>query len=463
VADINGDGYSEILAVNQLYDGMTGKLLATLPTVPAIGGGRGKAYGGPSSYMPVFADIDNDGIQEIVAGNAVYKVIINDRNLTTANSIAILATAPVSASDGFASGLPDGFTSVADIDLDGDLDVIVTGGGSGTNTAIMYVWDGATRTKIGNTVTVSSNEYRISRPFVGDINGDGSPDIVFTWTNMMAAYSYNKGSNTFTQLWQKATTDGSGATTMSMFDFNQDGEVELVYRDQDNLRIIDKDGNNLTTTPCFSATHTEYPIIVDIDRDGHADILVSGSSTTPPSKTSVRLMRYSSLTPDQWAYSRSVWNQHAYNATNINEDLSIPKRPLNPAIVFPGADGITGTADDIRPYNNFLQQQTFLGKNGTPVWLLSDAKIVGNQSYNYFTSGDSLCITVTVTNLGDAALIPPFYVAAYKNSDAVANKMAIGSITSRIDIGDTVSTNNVIHNFSTYMPISDIVIRMNDN
>jgi hypothetical protein len=37
---------------------------------------------------------------------------------------------------------------------------------------------------------------------------------------------------------------------------------------------------------------------------------------------------------------------------NVNEDLTVPRCPLNPVTVFPGRDGIIGTADDMRPFNN---------------------------------------------------------------------------------------------------------------
>ena len=145
--------------------------------------------------MPVLADLDNDGILEVVAGNTVYKVTINSRTNAALNSATVLATAP--------NGLSDGFTAVADIDIDGDLDVIVTCGFAAANTAGFYVWDGATPTQIGQSISFASNGKRISRPFAGDIDNDGRPDIAFTWTSRIAAYYYNPVSKQFTQMWQQ--------------------------------------------------------------------------------------------------------------------------------------------------------------------------------------------------------------------------------------------------------------------
>ena len=444
-ADINADGYAEILAVDRIYDGEAGTLLVTLPA-----GGRGHSTGGPLSYMPVFADIDNDGIQEVVAGNTVYKINITNRGGTSGNSATILAQMP--------APFFDGYTSVADIDLDGDLDVVVTGRNS-SNIASMYVWDGATPTQIGN--TISETGARISRAFIGDITGTKTPDIAYTFTNRIVAYAYNINTNNFTQLWSKPTTDASGATTMSMFDFNQDGKVELVYRDQTHLRIIDFKGDNIDSIPCYSGTHTEYPVIVDLDKDGHADILVSGgpANNQGSSLPNTFIMHFGSRTSGQWAPSRSVWNQHAYNAVNINEDLSIPRMPLNPATVFPGPDGIPGNGDDIRPYNSFLQQHTYLSVEGLPIWVTPDVE-TDSSLVTITVTGNSVTVTVGLVNIGDVPFGPPAYVTLYK--DNLQNKMVTGSANIQIIPGDTGYVSVTIPDITVYNPVN-ILVRINDD
>ena len=425
ISDINGDGYSEILAGDKLYDATTGNLLLTLPQ-----GGRGFSSSGPESYMPVFADIDNDGVQEIVAGNTVYKAVINNRAGTSQNSISVFRQMPAS--------FPDGFTSVADIDMDGDLDVIVTAGSTG-NHAIMYVWDGATTTQIGKTITVNSVDNRISRAFVGDITGNGRPDIAFTYTRRIEAYRYDVATGNFINIFSEPTTDNSGATTMSMFDFDQNGEVELVYRDQDNLRIINKSGINIASIPSFSGTHTEYPIVVDLDKDGHADILVTGalnSATGDIYEANTYIMHFGSITPKQWASARSVWNQHAYNAVNINEDLTVPAKQFNPAMALSGNDGIIGTVDDVRPYNNFLQQQTILSMNGLPIWPTPDV-ILNASSSSMTISGNDIIINACFSNMGDASIGSPIFATVYSNSILSANILAMDSANIQVGIGGT--------------------------
>ena len=451
IADINGDGFAEILAVDKIYDAATGSLLVSLPT-----GGRGFSIGGLSSYMPVFADIDNDGILEVLAGNTVYKITINSRIDASQNNAEILSQMP----DGFF----DGFTSVADIDGDGDLDVIVTGG-MGNSQAMMYVWDGATPELIGEVITMASPNSRISRSLVGDITGTGMPDIAFTYTHNIVAYSYDSATDKFAVIFSKPTTDDSGATTMSMFDFNHDGEVELVYRDRDSLRIIDKSGGNVASFPCYSSTHTEYPIIVDLDRDGHADILVSGATSSTmgesSSTTGTYIMHFGSKTPNQWASARGVWNQHAYNAVNINEDLTVPRRQLNPTMVFAGADGIFGNDDDVTPLNNFLQQQTNLNMYGLPLWLTPDA-MIDEQASAATASGNAITVHACFRNMGDAPIGSPVFATLYNNTISTGSIIAVDSAHIKVGVGESGCVTIVIPDGSAIADLYNIIVRIND-
>jgi hypothetical protein len=412
--------------------------------------------------MPVFADVDNDGIQEVVAGRTVYRVTI-DRADPSKNSVTFLnKTIPI---PGYSVPFPvDGFTSVADIDLDGDLDVIVTGGHPlEKDKAIVYVWDGATNAQIGNTLVLNSTDKRISRAFAGDIDGDKCPDIAFTYTKQIEAYSYNAAANRFDLLFSKPTTDASGATTMSMFDFNQDDTVELVYRDESHLRIINQYGQDIQAIECASGTHTEYPVIVDLDRDGHADILVSGGETK---EGVIYLHRFGSKTPDQWASARSVWNQHAYNATNINSDLSIPRYPLNPATVFPGPDGKlapppSNDNDNVRPYNAFLQQQTMINRNGIPIWLTPDAVFDPSQTTTS-VEGDSVWIRFCIVNQGASALGNPVYATLYYDSIKPNHIISTDSINGYIMPGDTACLTIGVPDIKPYLPFVQLIVRLND-
>ena len=131
-------------------------------------------------------------------------------------------------------------------------------------------------------------------------------------------------------LWSAPVTDmSSHATGSVVFDFEGDGFPEVVYGDELALWIFDgrdgsvrprDDGHN-------SRTLHEYPTIADIDNDGSAEIIVvNGGSHYGNNSTGIYAL---GSTTDNWQRSRQVWNQHAYNIVNINEDLSVPETPLS--------------------------------------------------------------------------------------------------------------------------------------
>jgi len=466
IADIDGDGAVEIFVGERIFDGSTGRLLVTLPNgLTTFGRDYGRAFylNGPA-YMPVFADIDNDGKLEVIGGNTTYKVSLNRAN-PVLSTVTILAYVDQE----------DGFVSVADVDCDGILDVVVTHFIGGTT---MYVWQGNTGEMIGTPQKPLasdgvSNGIRASRAFVGDINNDGRPEICFTYASMMAAYAFdpalNGGTGDFVALWSgKTTSDTSGATTMTMFDFNLDGEVELVYRDETHIRILDKDGNNVKDDDgieaifdCLSSTHTEYPVVVDLDGDGHAEIIVSGALPGEGRTNQVRLQVFGSKTAGMWAPARQVWNQHGYNPMWVNKDLSIPSNPMSPATVVGRRDGTS-----YKPYNSFLQQAGNLDMEGQSLNLSPDLEFeLGKHNKIYEDTGaDELKVTGYIINSGDMAFSGDFKLSLYAynhtNSEYILTGTQVYS-SQTLDINESKTLLLTISNYSavksTLPPASDYI------
>ena len=448
IGDINGDGIPELFVYDRIINSITGALIATLPA-----GSRGmyNAYqNGNNVQFAVLADVDNDGMLDLVCGNTVYKAQIN--NGSTSGTATLAYQAPVNAD------VKDGFTSVADIDLDGYLDVVVTHNDNHVSKA--YVWSpykgillGQTMIgNIGSSGAVSSGN--VSRVFIGDVNNDGYPEIAFSYYSGMVCYRFDPDAGIFVQLWRRLTTDTSGMTTMSMFDFNQDGKQEIIYRDETHLRIMSGEtGLNVDSIDCYSGTASEMPIVVDLSGDGNAQILVSGALTNILPNENCLIRRYVSLTPGAWAPARKVWNQHGYHAVNINEDLTVPRFQLNPATVFPNGK---------RPYNGFLMQQTYLNIQGDPLWPLPN--VVPDSAQCHFTlSGNEATLTLGIVNKGNALIGPPVYIALYKDNIATTDTIMTVVAPMVIYPGDTVVLTIPIPDISTLLSVSDIIVRINDN
>jgi hypothetical protein len=462
-ADFNNDGIPEMYAGNKVFNATNGAFLCGGGTGNNIGYSthfyNGNSYG---ATFPVAVDINGDGKLELIAGNHAYSV--NENAGSWSMSTYRHITPPII--DGQTVN-NDGHVSIADFNLDGHPDALVSlVQRIGTNYYIfLYGWD-VYNNQILFTASLSGSTYHAkSIPFIGDIDGDGTIEIVVLGNTDLRAYKLPATfgpSATLTSFWNMTVAETNGRTGITLFDFNQDGSAELVYRDEEYLRIIDgTTQTDMGTFPSISGTAWEYPIVADVDNDGAAEIVVAGSAIKNGNVGYMSIYK-SSLPEQHWAAARKVWNQYAYNAVNVNEDLTIPKTQLNPATVFSGADHIWGTPDDIRPYNSFLKQQTSLNKYGLPLWLAIDASISGNIGNSYDAAGDSLTITMGITNAGDAAIQPPFYISAYKDSVRIGNCMATDSLMEYIYAGNTKTFELVIHGVSAYFPFTTIIIQLND-
>ena len=377
-ADFNGDGFPEVYAGSDIFDASTLRWLCSGPE----NGNKGESYRGSAPgvvnshrcyyAMSLASNVLGDAKQELICGNTIYDVNIISRTNPALNSITVNKT--ISPPNGYS---PDGHVSLADFDLDGECEVLVTRNDTDDHTmgtVYFYAYKPSNGQIIfQKTVQCLCTDY----PLIGNIDDDPHPEIVFlekqeSWQHMyIYCWRYTLQSG-LTTLWQHQHDDLSGQTGITLFDFNQDDIMELVYRDSDNLRIINGSGKshitgndtirpyNIYTRMMAAGTGCEYPIVADVNGDGCAEILVSGmldQSANLPGIGGLHMFG----NPGNWAPARPVWNQYMYHVTNVNEDLTIPTYCFDKATVFTAPDGTIR-----RPYNNFLQQAYYITPEGEP-------------------------------------------------------------------------------------------------
>ena len=424
VADFNQDGVAEVYAQNMIFNAVTGELLVSGGET----GHRGmKTYAGAQSVLrassfPVAVDVlpdtacTNCAGLELVAGGMVYAVNLSNTN-------------PALTIERTATGVEDGWTSIADIDLDGDLDAVVTGNADDGSTGIIYAWDLQTNDLIYDVFTVTTNSGFIAQVNIADFDGDEELEIgVCTPFNYRVLKPVN---NQWTVDWSIATDDWSGQTGSSVFDFNNDGASEVVYRTESELLILNgTNGAQLAAAPCESGTRVEYPVVVDVDADGATEILCScanqlksfGSGGTP------------------WISTRKIWNQHQYFNTNINDDLRIP--------IQQQAHHIVG---DSLVLNNFLTQYS------NRQFPASDLVVEGRVA----CGGDNVpYLNLLITNQGNHTISEEAFVSIYFENPTLENT-APWSIVSTIDLlesGENITTQIAIPD-----SISTLYIVVNDD
>lgn len=322
IADLDGDGTPEIVVGAMVFDhngGLEwdGTQLAGLVGAPGQGTNPSNATTNSPTYtgtLSVVADLDRQtnsaGLfeQEVVTGRTAYR----------ANGTLMWEAA---------AALPDGFPAVADFDGDGAPEVVVSSRGSvrihdGSNGAVRWSVDVPTG--------------RLGPPTVADFNGDGDLEIGVAGKNEYVALQVDLSSSAPTyeaaRLWSTATQDNSSNMTgSSVFDFEGDGDAEVVYNDEEFLRVYDgRTGAELFKRPNTSFTALEYPIIVDIDNDGEAEIVVGTNDFECGDKLSCTKgfsgLRVYGAANNQWVATRRIWNQHAYHIGNVDELGNIPSQ-----------------------------------------------------------------------------------------------------------------------------------------
>lgn len=324
IADVDRDGKPEVITENRILNGEDGTMQSVL-----AGGAN------------IAVDVAGDGDLEIVTANAVY-----DR---TGTALAM-------------TGLPGGNPAIGDFDHDGNPEIVAMN----PSTHLLAVWhyDEAQLDKfeiLRTGIDINGTAPNVcpagsagsasggGPPTVADFNGDGTPDVaaaggigyaVIDGTKILDATVPPNQAN----LWLAPTHDCSSAQTgSSVFDFNGDGRAEVVYSDEQYLRVYDgSTGDVLWKTCNTTGTLIEFPIVADVDADGHADVVVaannyaSGSITCPDDGSAQTGVRVFGDSAGHWVRTRRVWNQHAYHVTNIEEDGTVPKEQeknwLNPRL-----------------------------------------------------------------------------------------------------------------------------------
>ena len=283
LADLDGDGQAEILSATTAFN-LDGDVVASTDETPQFG-------------ISFAADIDRDGVQELITERAI--VTLDGRTLWTSTSRY-------------------GGVALADVDRDGYPELIQ----SIPDPAELRCMNIAENGGMCWSTELRDGPDSAGPPTIADFDGDGLPEIaVASFTDL---YVYD---NTGVLDWSVQAHDlSSGAAGISAFDFDGDGDYELVYADEEVFRILD--GNNGETlfdyTEHGSGTWLEYPVVADVDNDGAAEIVLASNRFFERGVSGITVFESGG---EPWAPARRYWNQHAYSFTNVNNDGSIPSSP----------------------------------------------------------------------------------------------------------------------------------------
>ena len=270
IHDINDDGIPEVItAYAEVFDSLTGKKMDKSTHDVGI--------------FSTIGDLDGDGKVELVGKKVVYR-------WDTAQSDWVVAykDLPMTSSSRNFIAYGDFGTAgatAADFDwehLDGVAEIVGAAGASSTDGYIQIT------TLSGQNVFAQSGFFGGGAPTIGDFDGDGLPEAAVAYGDAYTIFDPRclLGVGTCENsakgvLWTRKSQDVSSyATGSSLFDFEGDGATEAVYADECYTRVYDgKTGDVLFSARHNSRTWYEMPIIVDVDNDESAEIIMGANQT----------------------------------------------------------------------------------------------------------------------------------------------------------------------------------------
>jgi Bacterial Ig-like domain/FG-GAP-like repeat len=240
---------------------------------------------GAWSFKPVLGD----GAHKLsftagdAAGNAGVPATVSFTLDTAPPAVTIVPPATIFHlaaavnSDTGISSFGNNITAVADLDGDGKIDALVTGG---TSFSIMKGDGTGAFTKLStvNVGTLNGSSY-----ILADVNGDGKPDVVatsFGSTGLFANIFLNTGGGQFST----PTAVSVNSQQMAAADLNGDGKADLVGQSGSTLNVMLNDGTGKFAAPTSysiaggGAGSAITPLLIDVNGDGRLDIVTAGSS-----------------------------------------------------------------------------------------------------------------------------------------------------------------------------------------
>jgi hypothetical protein len=254
LADLDEDGDVEIISGNMVSDD-EGHVIWQAP----------QQSGNWSATAA--ANLDGEPGLEVVLGHAAYH----------ADGSEYYVNASVSP----------GYPQIADLDDDGLPEVLVTN----ANGLSVLENDGTTKylDQRPTGVAVGWTTW-LRAATIHDFDGDGDPEYAMSSASYYTLYE-TVGLTIPSIVWSSPVSDASGIAAGTAFDFLGDGMAEAMYADETQMFIFDETGGPLLTTPRSSGTLSEYPVVADIDNDGSAEIVVVSNMLYSTASPTVQVIR----------------------------------------------------------------------------------------------------------------------------------------------------------------------------
>lgn len=233
VADVNGDSWSDVIAVNNgSIRVKTATPSLTKPQFAASGQWLGQGFSGTTTLA---ADVDGDGKADLIAWN---------------NGTIDVRKAAAGTFEALVRWSTETFSGARN--LSGDF--------NGDGKADLVAWDNAAiRVKFSDGATFGSSTPLSSEAFfgtvnnvTGDVNGDGKADLV-AWDNAAVRVKLSTGSGfAAAKPWSSVSFSGGKANLIG--DINLDGKADLIALNDTSTYVMLSNGAGFESPQLLSTT-----------------------------------------------------------------------------------------------------------------------------------------------------------------------------------------------------------------
>ena len=274
--DYDNDGWDDLFVTTK--DEASTNLLYhnDLGTLRKVTGGQPVTGEAARTAAAVAADINNDGYPELFVVNATQRS--SSLYLNNGGTFERIKNSGISVHPEYFHG-----ASFADFDNDGYVDLLVTNFFR-TRFHHLYRNNGDNTFTLESDNAIATTSARATAPILADYDSDGLVDVFIpNGGNAPNSLFRNLGGFQFAAVDAGSlTTDAKNSVSGTWGDYDNDGDVDLFVGNasgQDNdLYVNNGDGTftaNTTTRLTADGGHSHGASWVDINRDGHLDLLVN--------------------------------------------------------------------------------------------------------------------------------------------------------------------------------------------
>ena len=303
-ADLDGDGRLDVI-----FTASTGSLCVypNSSSPGAIGFGARQDFAtGTDPFSVAVADLDGDGKPDIVVANFLSNSLSVYRNISTVGTIAFAPKIDLT------TGLAPHSVAIGDLDGDGKPDLAVTN----TYASTVSLFKNNSSPGTLSFATKADIATGPDEPFglaMGDLDADGKPDLVVTYANSnktteasvsLSVFKNNSPSGSFA--FAAPANYGTGDSyNPAIGDLNGDGFPDVVVPTKDNSVLVYPHLNIATSTFLVTPAGVYYAsggyavAIADLDGDNQPDMAVADfiSNTIGFYKNNTTAPTISSVTP----------------------------------------------------------------------------------------------------------------------------------------------------------------------